>query len=104
MTRQYERFKPTVALAGLSILLSAPVLAAEPDYRATTVEPVNGKKMVGETFWRCVDGRCTAQQVPGARQHVCSKLAREVGRIESFVFRGAALDAAALADCNSKVR
>lgn len=104
MTRQHERFRLTAVLAALAVLLGSAAFAAEPDYRATTVKPVNGKIISEETFWRCVDGQCSAQQSSDTRRLVCPKLVKKVGKIESFSFRGTPFDTAALAECNLKAR
>lgn len=104
MKRYFERYRLTAPLVGLTVLFGTPVVAAEPEYRATAVKPVNGKFISEEAIWRCVEGKCTAQRSSGARRLVCPKLARKIGKIDSFSFRGTPLAAAALAECNRKAR
>jgi hypothetical protein len=106
MIGQFNHIGFITVFAGLCILADSSVSAGEREtvYRATTVEPVNGTKIANETPWRCKDGRCVAQQANSSIRNVCAQLARKVGRIESFSFRGSLLDADALAKCNSKAR
>jgi hypothetical protein len=111
-----ERTSPMnrTATAILSIALAfatvgfgaAPAFANRvgPDYRAVTTASVTGVKVASEVAWRCADNVCVAQAANSRPAIVCAHVAREVGKLESFSFRGEALDADTLAKCNTKAR
>ena len=55
--------------------------------------------------WRCEGTECRAAKVKGLPAlHACKRLVGEVGAVSSFTWRGKALDAAQLAECNTAVR
>jgi hypothetical protein len=110
MSRQMNRTVTAILSVALAFgtigFASAPAYASRgaPDYRLTTMEPVKGTKVASETLWRCGDNTCVAQAATSRPEIVCAKVAREVGKMESFSYRGTAFDADALAKCNAKAR
>ncbi len=97
----------SIALAlGTVSFASGPAFASRgaPDYRVTTTTPITGTKVASETLWRCADNACVAQAATSRPEIVCARMAREVGKLESFSYRGTAFDADTLAKCNVKAR
>ena len=92
--------------AGTMSVAVAPAFAGRgaPDYRVTTVDAVKGVKIANETLWRCANNICVADSAPSRPEIVCAKVAREIGKLDSFSFRGATFDADALAKCNTRAR
>lgn len=88
--------------AALIALIPAAALAA-PGYVASFANPVSQPKLVSsERVWTCSDSVCTAQgSATSPAQHICSRLAREMGVIASFSSRGEAFTPEALAACNA---
>ena len=88
--------------AALLALAPAAALAA-PAYVASFASPVSQPKLVSsERVWKCSDSVCTAQGgASSPAQHICSRLAREMGVLASFTARGAAFTPEALAACNA---
>jgi hypothetical protein len=55
--------------------------------------------------WRCVGDICNAPQVKSLPiGRACRKVAAELGAVVSFNYRGAALDEAGIADCNTAAK
>lgn len=55
--------------------------------------------------WRCTGDVCAAPQVKSLPiGRACRKIAAELGAVVSFNYRGAELDAAGLADCNTAAK
>jgi hypothetical protein len=76
----------------------------EPDYRVVPVEAVSGTKIASDVAWRCTGDACTASNATSRPGIVCAKIVREVGKVSSFTYKGEALDAEALAKCNTRAR
>ena len=55
--------------------------------------------------WRCTGEVCAAPQVTALPiGRACRKVAAELGAVASFNYRGAELDAAGIADCNTAAK
>jgi len=55
--------------------------------------------------WRCTGDVCAAPQVKSLPiGRACRKIAAELGAVAAFNYRGAELDAAGLADCNTAAK
>ncbi len=69
----------------------------------TLSAPVAHDHMVFDgTFWRCDGGACRATQVKSLPPlRTCKRLARELGPITGFNYRGVTLTDAQLAECNT---
>jgi hypothetical protein len=110
MAHTLPRILPMLA----SLVVSATLLGATaspafanrgaPDYRLTVEQTVTGNKVARDTLWRCADNGCTAAAANSRPEVVCAQIVREVGKVSTFSFRGAAFDADALAKCNTKAR
>jgi hypothetical protein len=97
----------SIALAFGTLSIGAgPAYASrgEPDYRVTTVAAVTGIKVASDTVWRCADKNCVATAATSRPEIVCARVARDIGKVESFSYRGSAFDADSLAKCNVKAR
>jgi hypothetical protein len=74
-------------------------------YTATpAAAPAEASFVTRNTIWSCGGGTCTADKAADRAEFVCQRLAKSVGKLESFSAGGAALDADALAKCNAKVK
>jgi len=74
-------------------------------YTATpAAAPAEASFVTRSTIWSCAGGVCTADKAADRAEFVCQRLAKSVGKLESFTAGGAALDADALAKCNAKVK
>jgi hypothetical protein len=106
MNRTVTAILSVVLAFGTVGFASQPAFAGRgaPDYRLTTTAPVQGTKVAADTAWRCADNSCFAQAASSRPEIVCAKVAREVGKMESFSYRGTAFDADTLAKCNAKAR
>lgn len=98
--------KPALLATALLAVANVPAQAQSdgPDYRATTAAPITERKVAGETMWRCTDGSCVAQKAYSRPDRICSQLAREVGKLESFSYKGKPFAADALDKCNQRAR
>lgn len=109
MSISLPKILPLMAAAAMSLVtLSATVqpvyAAAGPDYRLTAAKPLSGTQVAADVLWRCDSTGCTTARANGRPAIVCAQVAREFGRLDSFSYRDAAFDAAALEKCNSKAR
>ncbi len=96
----------TKLAAAILLSSSAAAFAAAPSYVASFAAPVTQAKLVSsDRMWTCSDSVCvTRGAADSPPQHVCSRLAREMGVIASFSVRGEAFSAEALAACNVNAR
>lgn len=106
MNRTVTAFLSVLLAAGTMSVAAGPAFAARsaPDYRVTTVDAVKGTKIANDTLWRCANNTCVADSAPSRPEIVCAKVAREIGKLDSFAFRGEAFDADTLAKCNTRAR
>jgi hypothetical protein len=96
-------FVIAAALAALS-LGAAQAQSAE-GASLTLAEARPGKLIQDGAQWRCDGVACSAPRVKGLPAvHACKRLVGELGAVTSFTWRGKALDAAQLADCNSALK
>jgi hypothetical protein len=74
-------------------------------YTATpAAAPAAASYVTRNTIWSCSGGVCTADKAADRADFVCQRIAKSVGKLESFTAGGAALDAEALAKCNAKAK
>ena len=74
-------------------------------YTATPVAaPAEASYVTRNTIWSCDSGTCVAQKAADRPQFVCERIAKSVGKLDTFTAGGEALDADALAKCNAKAR
>ena len=89
-----------------AVLVAWSVPGAAADYSVTPVtSPADGKIIVHGVAWYCTAGSCTAPRSGSSTDAtICSALARDLGRLSSFVAANHAFDAAALEKCNRRAR
>ncbi|MBY8828287.1 CC_3452 family protein [Hephaestia mangrovi] len=66
--------------------------------------PSEASYVTRNTLWSCNGGTCVAQKAADRPQFVCERIAKSVGKLDSFSAGGEALDADALAKCNAKAK
>ena len=91
-------------LARLSLIVTAlalPAAASAATYSAKPVAPVAAKRITQRDIsWTCGPAACQGATDYGRPLVLCMALAREAGRIESFIVDGRALPVAQLDQCN----
>jgi hypothetical protein len=93
----------------LAIVLSAalllPTAAGAATYSAKPIVPVAAKRIVGRDIsWACGPAACLGSTEDSRPLVLCQGLAKQAGRIESFVVNGRAIAATELDKCNSVAR
>ena len=74
-------------------------------YSATLVAPAStGRTVAGSVVWTCDGAACSAPRGTSRPAIICARLAREVGRVESFSANGQQLESADLERCNAAAR
>jgi hypothetical protein len=66
--------------------------------------PSEASYVTRSTIWSCNGGVCTAQRAADRPQFVCERIAKTVGKLQSFTVAGEALDPQALDKCNAKAK
>lgn len=103
-----KRLVSFAAAACASVMLFAPTAGiAQPTgfYTATlTASPAKDTVITGETLWKCNSGVCVANKSPMRDLILCQKLAGSVGQLQGFSVQGTAMEADALAKCNSRAK
>ena len=70
-------------------------------YTAELVAPVEAAQhIIKGTVIRCAGTECKGKKSGSSIKTVCAKLAQKVGPLQSFAYKGEAIDAEALAKCN----
>jgi hypothetical protein len=96
------------AAASSLLLLSATAGHAQQPtgyYAATPVAaPAKDTLITSGTLWKCTDGVCVANKAPLRDVIMCQMVAQNVGKLTSFTVAGTALEADALAKCNSRAK
>ncbi|CAA9540883.1 MAG: hypothetical protein AVDCRST_MAG23-2052 [uncultured Sphingosinicella sp.] len=85
-------------------LLAAPASAAPLFQAQPEVAPSKAKFALRDTLWKCGDAGCAAAQGHSRPAVACAVLAREIGALRSFSFKGEALPAEELARCNARAK
>jgi hypothetical protein len=89
----------------LTISLFSGTAFASSHYRAEPASaPAASVLIVKQIVWKCGAGGCVAPRGNSRPAIDCSALAREVGRLRSFVVDGQAVDPAELEKCNARAR
>lgn len=85
--------------------LLLPAAASAATYSAKPIVPVAAKRIVvRDISWACGPAACQGATEYSRPLVLCHSLAKQAGRIESFIVNGQALPAAELDKCNSVVR
>jgi hypothetical protein len=86
----------------LSAAMLLPAAAAAATYSAKPVATGAPTRIIARDIsWKCGPAACQGSTEYGRPVVLCQALARQVGRIESFIVDGQALPTAALDKCNS---
>jgi hypothetical protein len=93
--------RPLIALAACS-LVAFPAGAAT--YSAKTSTQAPAKIAARDILWNCDSGACTGSTQNSRPVVLCQGLAKQAGRIESFVVDGREIAAADLDRCNASAR
>jgi hypothetical protein len=78
---------------------AAPLFQAQPD-----AAPAASKFALRDTLWKCDEAGCTATASNSRPGVVCAVLAKEVGTLRSFAFKGTNLSAEELGKCNARAK
>lgn len=93
-----------VAILTTTLIFSASAANARTKtvaYTAELQQPVEASKhIIRGTVMHCAGTECKGAKSGSSFKSVCAKLARKVGPLASFTYKGEAVDAEALARCN----
>ena len=89
----------------VSVIMLIPAAAGAATYSAKPVAPGAATRIIARDIsWACGPAACQGSTEYGRPVVLCQALARQVGRLESFIVDGRALPGAALDKCNSTAR
>ena len=88
-------------LVGLAIA-SAPAIAA--NYSATLATPASGRFIARDISWNCGAAACQGATSESRPVVLCQSLAKQVGRVESFLVDGRAFAPNELERCNASAK
>ena len=88
--------------ASAAVLGVAPALAAT--YSAKPAVPVSGRFIARDITWNCGPAACHGSTAESRPTVLCQSLAKQAGRIESFIVDGRELASADLAKCNTAAK
>lgn len=88
-------------LLGIAFV-AAPAAAA--NYSATLTAPTTGRFIARDITWNCGAAACQGATEESRPVVLCQSLARQAGRIESFVVDGRALPQDDLDRCNASAK
>ena len=89
---------PILALAAIAAGFSAPALASS--YSASLAAPASVRIIARDIVWNCGPAACQGATDNGRPVVLCQSLAKQAGRVDSFLVDGRALTAAQLDQCN----
>jgi hypothetical protein len=96
------------ALAAMSpfVMLGGAAQAQSAEGASLTLATARPGKLIQDgAQWRCDGLDCSAPRVKGLPAvHACKRLVGELGAVTAFTWRGKALDAAQLAECNTAAK
>jgi hypothetical protein len=87
-----------------SLTLSSTALAAAPTYVANFVAPATIDRVISsDRLWACQGTMCLAGgEATSPAKHICARLAKEIGAVSAFSFKGRAFTDEQLAACNAR--
>lgn len=91
------------ALALSAIALTATSAGAS-NYTAKPVVPANGRFIARDIVWNCGAAACQGATEESRPVVLCQSLAKQTGKIDSFLVDGRAFTPAELAQCNSAAK
>jgi hypothetical protein len=94
--------RPIFALAGLAMIASP---AAAATYSARTAAPAPSERIAArDILWTCASAACTGSTQNSRPVVLCQGLAKQAGRIDSFLVDGREIPSADLERCNASAR
>ena len=93
--------RSALALSALT-LFAAPATAAT--YSATLSTPTSGRFIARDIVWNCGPAACQGATDESRPAVLCQSLAKQAGRVDSFLVDGRALASADLDRCNASAR
>lgn len=94
----------TALTFGAAVTPSPAQAASIPFYRAEVAATAQAepRPIASGMAWKCAENVCTAGEATSRPAIVCARLAKKVGRIESFTANGKPFAAEDLARCNGQ--
>ncbi|HVU31037.1 MAG TPA: hypothetical protein VHE36_11625 [Sphingomicrobium sp.] len=86
----------------LGLAITAPALAA--NYSATPAQPASGRFIARDITWSCGAAACQGATAESRPVVLCQGLAKQVGRIETFLVDGRAFTPTELERCNASAK
>ena len=86
-----------------AIVLTATPLAAA-SYSAKLVTPTSRRLIAPDIIWMCGAAACQGSTAESRPIVLCESLAKQAGRVDSFVVDGQAFTAAELVKCNAAAK
>jgi hypothetical protein len=93
--------RPVLFLSALAVI-AAPAAAAS--YSATLATPKAGHFVARDINWACGTDGCTGATAESRPAVLCQALAKQAGRVDSFLVDGRAFSSAELEKCNASVK
>jgi hypothetical protein len=87
-----------------SALLAVAAPAAASSYSATLATPGNGRIIGRDIVWNCTGASCLGATDESRPAVICQSLARQAGKVGTFVTDGRAFTPAELDKCNSAAK
>lgn len=94
-------FRPVLILSTL-VLVATPAAAAT--YSAKLAVPMMQRIIARDIVWACGADACQGSTAESRPVVICESLAKNGGRVESFLVDGRAFSAAELAACNASAK
>jgi hypothetical protein len=94
-------FRPAFLLSAL-VLAAAPAAAA--NYAATLASPTAGRIIARDLNWACGADGCRGATAESRPAVLCQALAKQAGKVDSFLVDGRAFTAAELDKCNASAK
>jgi hypothetical protein len=91
------------ALALLAVALTGTSAAAS-NYTAKPVVPANGRFIARDIVWNCGAAACQGATEESRPVVLCQSLAKQAGKIDSFLVDGRAFTPAELQQCNTAAK
>ena len=88
----------------LSTLAMTAVPASAANYSAKLATPANGRVIAREINWACNADGCQGVTAESRPAVLCQALAKQQGRVDSFIVDGRAFSDAELAKCNASAK
>ena len=91
-------------LFAISVLALATAPAAAANYSAKLSVPISERLIARDIVWSCGPAACQGATEESRPAVLCQSLAKQAGRIDSFLVDGRAFTPAELAQCNTAAK